>query len=198
MAGRAPSRAAHSESTAASSLMTAVRPFTTWMSTNARRPAPPSIASSVAWKVRQTAQSPSYRYLNSLEEWDSLPPPPSTGRKSPPRASSSPAAAARLAEGPTAGEGGIFSETVDFIDLSKRPFRLRTSEKEVLADTVIIATGAVARRLEFPGSGEDGGFWNKGISACAVCDGAAPIFRNKPIAVLGGGDSAMEEANFLT
>lgn len=59
-------------------------------------------------------------------------------------------------------------------------------------------TGAVAKRLDFPGSGEVDGFWNRGISACAVCDGASPIFRGKPIAVIGGGDSAMEEALFLT
>lgn len=68
-----------------------------------------------------------------------------------------------------------------------------TDEKEVTADTVIIATGAVARRLPFPGSDEDNGYWNKGISACAVCDGAAPMFRNKPIAVIGGGDSGMHQ-----
>ena len=62
-----------------------------------------------------------------------------------------------------------------------------------------MATGAVAKRLDFPGSGEGpGGFWNRGISACAVCDGAAPIFRNRPLVVIGGGDSAMEEATFLT
>ncbi|KAK9834287.1 hypothetical protein WJX81_003903 [Elliptochloris bilobata] len=92
----------------------------------------------------------------------------------------------------------IFSETVTKVDLSKRPFRVWTDEKEVTADTVIIATGAVARRLDFPGSGEVNGFWNKGISACAVCDGAAPMFRRKPLAVIGGGDTAMEEAGFLT
>jgi len=92
----------------------------------------------------------------------------------------------------------IFSETVTSVDFSKRPFTVTTDEKVVTADTVIVATGAVARRLPFPGSDEDNGFWNKGISACAVCDGAAPMFRNKPIAVIGGGDSAMEEAVFLT
>ena len=92
----------------------------------------------------------------------------------------------------------IFSETVTKVDLSRRPFKVSTDEQEVEADTLIIATGAVARRLVFPGSDEDTGFWNKGISACAVCDGAAPMFRNKPIAVIGGGDSAMEEATFLT
>jgi thioredoxin reductase (NADPH) len=92
----------------------------------------------------------------------------------------------------------IFSETVTKVDLSSRPFKITTDEKDVVADTIIIATGAVARRLTFPGSDEDTGFWNKGISACAVCDGAAPMFRNNPIAVIGGGDSAMEEAMFLT
>ena len=71
--------------------------------------------------------------------------------------------------------------------------------RQVEADTVIVATGAVARRMDFPGAGEcEGGYWNKGISACAVCDGAAPIFRNKPLAVIGGGDTAMEEASYLT
>lgn len=92
----------------------------------------------------------------------------------------------------------VFSETVTKVDFSKRPFKVTTDEKEVTAETVIVATGAVARRLTFPGSDEDNGYWNKGISACAVCDGAAPMFRNKPIAVIGGGDSAMEEAVFLT
>jgi hypothetical protein len=63
---------------------------------------------------------------------------------------------------------------------------------------LLLPSGAVAKRLPFKGSDEEEGYWNKGISACAVCDGAAPIFRNKPIAVIGGGDSAMEEALFLT
>ncbi|KAF5762526.1 putative thioredoxin-disulfide reductase [Helianthus annuus] len=93
----------------------------------------------------------------------------------------------------------IYSETVNKVDFSSAPFKLFTDSKTVVADSVIVATGAVARRLTFPGSGEGKlGFWNRGISACAVCDGAAPIFRNKPLAVIGGGDSAMEEANFLT
>lgn len=94
----------------------------------------------------------------------------------------------------------IYSETVTKVDLSRRPFRLTSADgREVLAETVVVATGAVAKRLEFPGSGEgEGGFWNKGVSACAVCDGAAPMFRNKPLAVIGGGDTAMEEALFLT
>lgn len=94
----------------------------------------------------------------------------------------------------------IFTETVAKVDLSKRPFLVKAEDgREVAAQTLIIATGAVAKRLPFKGSHEGpDGFWNKGISACAVCDGAAPIFRNKPIAVIGGGDSAMEEAVFLT
>lgn len=93
----------------------------------------------------------------------------------------------------------IFFETADEVDFSGRPFVVKTNQKIVFADTVIIATGAVARRLDFPGSQEGpGGYWNKGISACAVCDGAAPLFRKKELAVIGGGDSAMEEATFLT
>ncbi|KAJ4753057.1 Thioredoxin reductase [Rhynchospora pubera] len=89
----------------------------------------------------------------------------------------------------------ILTETVTSVDLSTKPFRILSDSTLVLADSVIVATGAVARRLKFPGSET---FWNRGISACAVCDGAAPIFRNRPIVVIGGGDSAMEEANFLT
>ncbi|XP_015071104.1 thioredoxin reductase 2-like [Solanum pennellii] len=93
----------------------------------------------------------------------------------------------------------IFTETVSNVDFSASPFKVMSDERTVLADTVIIATGAVAKRLDFLGSGDGAnGYWNRGISACAVCDGAAPIFRNKPLAVIGGGDSAMEEATFLT
>ncbi|KAK6912391.1 FAD/NAD(P)-binding domain [Dillenia turbinata] len=93
----------------------------------------------------------------------------------------------------------IFTETVNKVDFSSTPFKVFTDSHALVADSVIVATGAVAKRLEFPGSGDGkGGFWNRGISACAVCDGAAPIFRNKPLAVIGGGDSAMEEANYLT
>ncbi|KAI3938068.1 hypothetical protein MKW98_018624 [Papaver atlanticum] len=89
----------------------------------------------------------------------------------------------------------IISETVNKVDFSKTPFEITTDKTTCIADTVIVATGAVAKKLKFTGSEE---YWNRGISACAVCDGAAPIFRNKPLAVIGGGDSAMEEANFLT
>ncbi|KAJ5224526.1 uncharacterized protein N7469_008029 [Penicillium citrinum] len=68
------------------------------------------------------------------------------------------------------------------------------SEPVRTADAVIIATGANARRLNLPGEET---YWQNGISACAVCDGAVPIFRNKPLYVIGGGDSAAEEAMFL-
>jgi thioredoxin reductase (NADPH) len=88
----------------------------------------------------------------------------------------------------------IFTETVEKVDLSRRPFLVRTSEQEVHAETLIIATGATAKRLGIPGEDK---YWQRGISACAVCDGALPIYRNKVLAVVGGGDTAVEEATHL-
>ena len=93
----------------------------------------------------------------------------------------------------------IITETISKVDFSKRPFKLWTEWNEdaepITTDAVIIATGASAKRMHLPG--EDT-YWQQGISACAVCDGAVPIFRNNPLAVIGGGDSACEEAIFLT
>ncbi len=91
----------------------------------------------------------------------------------------------------------IHTETVTNVNLSRRPFRYATEEREGEADCLIIATGATAKRLNIPGAG-DGELWQRGISACAVCDGALPVFRNVPLMVIGGGDSAMEEATYLT
>ncbi len=91
----------------------------------------------------------------------------------------------------------IITETVNEIDLSSRPFRFKADSQEGTADSVIIATGATAKRLDIPGA-NDGELWQRGISACAVCDGALPAFREQPLAVIGGGDSAVEEASFLT
>lgn len=91
----------------------------------------------------------------------------------------------------------LLTEDVLDVDLSKQPFLVKGSNHEFLAETVIIATGATANRLDIPGTRDDE-FWQKGVTACAVCDGAAPIFRNKPLFVIGGGDSAIEEASFLT
>ncbi|TWU75308.1 Vacuolar protein sorting-associated protein 53 [Metarhizium rileyi] len=92
----------------------------------------------------------------------------------------------------------IVTDTVAKLDLSCRPFRYSTEfspDETHTADAVIIATGASARRMNLPGEQT---YWQNGISACAVCDGALPIFRNKPLFVIGGGDSAAEEATFLT
>jgi thioredoxin reductase (NADPH) len=89
----------------------------------------------------------------------------------------------------------IKTETVESVDLSSCPFIVVTSSGEYPAHTLIIATGAIARRLGLPGEDD---YWQRGISACAVCDGALPIFRNKPLVVIGGGDSACEEASHLS
>src|SRR5512146_758435 len=91
----------------------------------------------------------------------------------------------------------LYTETIDRVDLSKRPFRYWTEEQEGSASALIIATGATAKRDDIPGT-RDRELWQKGVSACAVCDGALPMFRGKPLFVIGGGDSAMEEASFLT
>jgi len=81
------------------------------------------------------------------------------------------------------------------IDLSQRPFRITADGTTHLAQSVILATGASANRLGLP---QEERFWSSGISACAICDGATPQFRNQPVAVVGGGDSACEEAVYLT
>ncbi len=91
----------------------------------------------------------------------------------------------------------MITEDVQSVDLKKRPFVVKGNPTTVEAETLIIATGANARRLDIPG-GRDGEFWQKGVTACAVCDGAMPIFRNRDLFVIGGGDSAVEEAIFLT
>lgn len=89
----------------------------------------------------------------------------------------------------------ILTKTIEKVDLSQHPFRVWTDEREYQASTIIIATGATAKRMGVIGEET---YWQRGISACAVCDGALPIFRNKPLVVVGGGDSACEEASFLT
>ena len=89
----------------------------------------------------------------------------------------------------------MVTEDVTEVDFSQRPFVIRSEEREVFAHSVVIATGATARRLNLPSEAE---YWNKGISACAICDGATPIFNNEELAVIGGGDSAAEEAAYLT
>ncbi|HEY6040157.1 MAG TPA: thioredoxin-disulfide reductase [Kofleriaceae bacterium] len=91
----------------------------------------------------------------------------------------------------------IITETVNKVDLSVHPFKLWSDDQVVETKALIIATGATAKRDDIVGT-RDNELWQKGVSACAVCDGALPIFRNKPLFVVGGGDSAMEEAGFLT
>ena len=81
------------------------------------------------------------------------------------------------------------------IDLSQRPYRITAEGQVIETQAVILATGASANRLGLPSEAR---FWSKGISACAICDGATPQFRGEAVAVVGGGDSACEEAVYLT
>ena len=92
-------------------------------------------------------------------------------------------------------ETRIHTEDVAKVDFSRRPFTVASSQRTVKTVALIIATGATAKRLQLPSEDR---LWNRGISACAVCDGALPVFRGKPLVVVGGGDSAVEEALFLT
>jgi thioredoxin reductase (NADPH) len=89
----------------------------------------------------------------------------------------------------------LYTEDVISVDLSQRPFTIRSQDREVKAHSLIIATGATAKRLGLPSEHQ---FWSRGISACAICDGATPIFHGAELAVIGAGDSAAEEAIYLT
>ena len=88
-----------------------------------------------------------------------------------------------------------YTEDVIEVDLSQRPFTVRSDERELKTNSIIIATGATAKKLGLP---SEKTYWSNGISACAICDGASPIFINQELVVIGGGDSAAEEAVYLT
>lgn len=90
----------------------------------------------------------------------------------------------------------VVTDDIVEVDFSKRPFKLKSlGGDEIETQSVIIATGA---RANYLGLESEDRFKNMGVSACAVCDGALPRFRDKPLVVVGGGDSAMEESTFLT
>lgn len=91
----------------------------------------------------------------------------------------------------------LFTKDVDSVDLSTNPFTVRVQNETYQAHSLILSTGATAKRLDIEGA-RDGEFWQRGVSACAVCDGAMPIFKGKDLYVIGGGDTAVEEALFLT
>jgi len=93
----------------------------------------------------------------------------------------------------------FLEEWITHVDLSERAFKLYTDDKLIKAETLIIASGASAKWLGIPGEAKTPhGFGGHGVSACATCDGPLPAFRNKHLVVVGGGDTAMEEATFLT
>jgi thioredoxin reductase (NADPH) len=87
----------------------------------------------------------------------------------------------------------VVTGDVTAVDLSDRPFKITSTEGNLVSETLIIATGATAKWLGIPSEQK---FVNYGVSACATCDGA--LFKGRELVVVGGGDTAMEEANFLT
>ncbi|NLD93745.1 MAG: thioredoxin-disulfide reductase [Fibrobacter sp.] len=90
----------------------------------------------------------------------------------------------------------IVTEDVTNVNLSVYPFEVVSMSNETMtAEALIIASGATAKRLPLESEKK---YWGRGVSACAVCDGALPVFRNRELAVIGGGDTAIEEAVHLT
>lgn len=88
----------------------------------------------------------------------------------------------------------FISSTITAVDFSTKPYTLITNKDEKLkAHAVIIATGATPKRLGVPGENE---YWGKGVTTCAVCDGA--FYKDRPVIIVGGGDTAMEDASFMT
>lgn len=87
----------------------------------------------------------------------------------------------------------FITKNVTKVDFSKRPFKITVGQTEYLANSVIVSTGASAKYLGIPTEKQ---YMSRGVSACATCDGA--FFKNVEVGVVGGGDTAMEEANFLT
>ena len=91
-------------------------------------------------------------------------------------------------------ETRFISEEITAVDFKQRPFRLTTNKNKIIkTHSVIIATGASPKLLNIPGEKE---LWGKGVTTCAVCDGA--FFQGKPVVIIGGGDTAMENASFMT
>lgn len=88
----------------------------------------------------------------------------------------------------------FLSATITQVDFAKKPLKMTTSKGEALqADGIIIATGAKPKKLGCEGEEE---YWGKGVTTCAVCDGA--FYKDRPVVIVGGGDSAMEDASFMT
>ncbi len=87
----------------------------------------------------------------------------------------------------------LLEESVSHVDFKKKPFSIITDKgTHLTADSVIIATGACPKRLGIPGESQ---YWGKGVTTCAVCDGA--FYKDRPVIIVGGGDTAMEDASFM-